>query len=112
MSYDIKFDHDMLIPMDIRGGTYSLTGNNEAWLNITYNYAPIFALHGLSIWNLNGKTAKEIIGIVSPLIKNMVGNGKHDADYWAPTESNAKAALINLVLMAATVPSESVASVT
>lgn len=112
MSYDITFDHDMLIPIDIRGGTYALGESKEAWLNITYNYAPIFQLHGLFILDLSGKAAKEITTILAPIIQDMVGNGKHDDDYWAPTESNAKAALINLVLMAALVPPESVMSVT
>ena len=49
MSYDINLcdpvTHDVLElgdPHDMRGGNYCVGGTIECWLNITYNYAPIF----------------------------------------------------------------------
>lgn len=45
MSYDITLNdpvtHEPLTveaPHQMRGGTYAMSGTNEMWLNITYNY--------------------------------------------------------------------------
>ena len=108
MSYDIelldpitkkviKFDFNH----QIKGGTYALGGDNTAWLNVTYNYAPYYYKYidkEKGIRSLYGKTGAETI----PILKNAISKLKDDIveDYWEPTEGNAKAALLNLLAFA------------
>jgi hypothetical protein len=93
----IEFD----APHEIRGGTYMLGDCREAWLNITYNYAPHFyrvldADKGLR--SLYGKTGAETI----PILESAIAQLGDDvvADYWKPTEGNAKRALDGLLVFA------------
>ena len=79
---------------DIKGGTYCLGGTNNLWLNITYNYGPIYHEHGLDINEIAGKEAVDVI----PVLDKVISELKDDVndDYWQPTEGNAKKALIGL----------------
>ena len=123
MSYDISLNDPVtkkVIVFDdkhqIKGGTHVLEGTNEAWLNITYNYSPIFCkvLGGnnvkLSRYDkmfgseqtgirfLYGKSGAEAIPILEKAIKEL----KNDVNtnYWKPTEGNAKQALNGLLAFA------------
>ena len=106
MSYDIRlldpvtkkpiiFDQ----PHDIRGGTYVPGGTNEAWLNVTYNYARYFERIGRKgIRSIYGKTGAESI----PTLKKAADSLGDDAstNYWKPSEGNAKRALLGLLALA------------
>lgn len=107
MSYDIsltepiggatiQFDS----PHEMRGGTYALGGSREAWLNVTWNYAPHFyrLMGEQGIRSIYGKTGAESLPILKAAADQL--GGDVDPDYWAPTEGNAKRALLQLVAMA------------
>ena len=107
MSYDISLvdpiTRDTLeveTPHQIRGGMYAVGGTTEAWLNITWNYAPfyynIFGEKGIR--TIYGMTGAESI----PVLKEAIAKLGDDvvADYWEPTEGNAKRALHNLLALA------------
>ena len=72
----------------------------EAWLNITWHYAPfyynIFGEKGIR--TIYGMTGAESI----PVLKEAIAKLGDDvvADYWEPTEGNAKRALHNLLALA------------
>ena len=66
--------------------------------NITYNYARNYAKHNFSIKHLIDKTALEAIPELERVIA-LLGDDV-DADYWKPTDGNAKRALISLLTMA------------
>jgi hypothetical protein len=91
-------------PHTITGGTYAMGGTTEAWLNVTYNYAPhfyrLFGDKGIR-WLYGQKVANT----VEPLLAaaSQLGDDVH-RDYWQPTEGNAKAALLNLVQLARLFP--------
>lgn len=58
----------------IKGGTYQVGGTKEAWLNITYNYSPIFREcfgneKGIKV--LEGMTAKQSITVLSEAIAKL-----------------------------------------
>ena len=86
----------------MQGGTYCASGTKELWLNITYNYGPIYkntaALGEDGIYKLNRLSGAESISI----LKCAVAELKDDvaSDYWMPTEGNAKRALLQLLAMA------------
>lgn len=49
MSYDVELRDALTgktlqtdIPHFMRGGTYAVGGTHELWLNITFNYGPLF----------------------------------------------------------------------
>lgn len=124
MSYDITFHQENKVcklPFPPpQGGTYSLNDDFcEAWLNITYNYTNIFTKHGLAIEKpekknrsiriLEGKTASECIKILTSVIPKL-GNDM-DPDYWKATEGNAKRSLVNLLMIAVSVPSDAICHV-
>lgn len=108
MSYDIElvdpvskgrivFDK----PHEIRGGTYMMGGCSEAWLNVTYNYAPHYyrllsAEKGIRI--LYDKTGADTIPLLEKAIAEL--GDDVDDDYWEPTEGNAKRALCGLLAFA------------
>lgn len=107
MSYDIRLadslTHKTLYfdaPHQMRGGTYVLGGTNEAWLNVTYNYAVHFnrVLDNGGIRNIYGKTGAESI----PMLEGAIAQLKNDVseNYWDATEGNAKSALLQLLAMA------------
>ena len=124
MSYGIEFQKNgetCILPFPPpHGGTYCADEDFcKAWFNITFNYAQIFARHGLSIVKrektergirtLEGKTAAECVRILTSVIPKM-GN-ETDPDYWEPTEGNAKKALVNLLTIAVVVPSDAICKV-
>lgn len=111
MSYDVSIinkdtnkEVTITTKHQIRGGTYCLGGTNELSVNITYNYSPFFkkVLGDKGIRVLNGMEIKESI----PLLEEAISKLGDDVDenYWAPTEGNAKEALINLVQLAKLCP--------
>lgn len=85
---------------DIKGGTYKMGGNTEAWLNITYNYGKhyyrVFGEGGIR--TIYGMTGAESI----PLLKNAISQLGDDVsdDYWEGTEGNAKKSLYGLLAFA------------
>lgn len=102
MSYDIYLnepDGDVcqLEKHGITGGTSQMGGTNDAWLNVTYNYAKHFYKHVDSekgIRWLYGKTGKETIARLNLAIDEL-GQDESD-DYWEATEGNARKALLGL----------------
>ncbi len=88
----------------IIGGTYALGGTNEAWLNVTYNYAEHFVrvLGDKGIRSIYGLTGKQSMPILEKAISGLKDNV--NSDYWKPTEGNAKQALINLSTLAMMAP--------
>lgn len=85
----IKLDE----PHFMRGGTYALGGTRELELNVTYNYGKHF-----NYKQLNGLSGVESISILSKAIDVLANDV--NPDYWAPTEGNVKASLIQLRTMA------------
>lgn len=106
MSYDIHLLEPVsrkVIQLDaahhMQGGTCVMGGTCEAWLNVTYNYAPHFdALGKLGIRGIYGLTGAQSIPILTMAIDSL----KDDVndDYWKPTEGNAKRALCQLRALA------------
>lgn len=123
MSYDIslldpvtkatiEFDE----PHQMAGGTYAVGGTREAWLNVTYNYAPIFRkvfgdentelskfekIFGggqTGIRRIYGMTGAQSIPVLETAIKQL--GDDVSPDYWQATEGNAKRALCQLLALA------------
>ena len=82
------------------GGTHAIGGTKEAWLNITYNYAPHYyeVLGEKGIRTIYGMTGAESIPILQAAADRL-GDDISD-DYWESTEGNAKRPLLQLVAMA------------
>ena len=112
MSYDIKLvdpvTKNVLIleePHHMRGGTYAIGGTTKAHLNVTYNYCHIFrtALQSddgiRAIYGLTGAESIPILVAAASTLSDDI-----DDDYWAPTEGNAKQALLQLLTLAAMLP--------
>ena len=99
MSYDIELvDPETRLPVSVprfaEGGTQAIGGSDEAHLNITYNYAPLFysaldADDGIR-W-LYGKTGKRCAVHLRRAVDKL-GTAR-DEDYWRPTRGNAGYAL-------------------
>jgi hypothetical protein len=96
-------------PHQMRGGTYCLTGQPAAKINITYNYAKHFRRvippeeNGENgIRALYGKTGAESIPILKKAIAQL--GDDVDKDYWSPTEGNAKKALHQCLALAQMCP--------
>lgn len=128
MSYDINLVDPITRetlqldePHQMKGGTYCIGGSTDAHLNITYNYAKHYArvfptletprplapewMHKASptlLWGgvraIYGLTGAESIPLLDTAIA-MLGDDV-DADYWKPTEGNAKRALVQLRALA------------
>jgi hypothetical protein len=123
MSYDIELrdpvTHETLLldaPHHMRGGTYAVGGDTDCHLNITYNYSPHFrrafgdenvdlskfdALFGggaTGVRRLYGMSGAESIPVLEAAISAL--GDDVDADYWKPTEGNAKRALLQLLALA------------
>ena len=104
MSYDISLVHPVTRevltvehPHEITGGTYALGGTRNLWLNVTYNYAPHFYRTidpEKGIRAIYGLTGEESIPLFNASLEQLADD--YDQDYWAPTEGNAKAALLGL----------------
>lgn len=121
MSYDLglkcPITNEWLVldaPHMMCGGTYCLSGESRARVNITYNYAKIYEvvltprefkhdyarddgrLHGIrSIYGLTG--AESI-----PILKEAIAKLKDDVTdrHWDATEGNAKASLLQCLALA------------
>ena len=128
MSYDVRFvdaeGEDIPLEHDFRGGTYAIGGSATAELNITYNYARIFervlntarpesafdkmfgGTKQSGIRALYGATAQAIIPRLEAATAMLTGD--RGPDYWAPTEGNARAALLDLLAIARAVPPDAV----
>lgn len=111
MSYDISLINPITtetIQADelhlFMGGTYAAGGTTELWLSVTYNYAHIFSriLGNGGIRKIHGMTGAQSI----PVLKHAAAqlDGATSQNYWAATEGNAKAALLQLVELAALGP--------
>lgn len=128
MSYDIELVDpitretlELDAPHHMRGGTYAIGGTTRAHLNVTYNYAGHFfrVFEGLSaprdnapewmrmnsagpqvhgVRTIYGLTGAESLPILDRAIAQL-GDDVH-ADYWRPTEGNAKRALLQLRALA------------
>ncbi len=111
MSYDISLrdpqtGETAIVPdcHDLRGGTYCIGGTADAWLNVTYNYAPHYyrAFGEKGIRTIYGMTGRESIQALDAAIATL--GIDTDPDYWKATEGNARAALVNLRLLAQACP--------
>ncbi len=107
MSYDIDLTHPVTGEVlhldhkhDMHGGTYALGGTTECSLNVTYNYAKHFwrVLGEGGIRSIYGKTGAETLPILREAAAQLADDV--DDDYWAPTEGNAKAAILQLAALA------------
>lgn len=107
MSYDVYLNDPVTeqvirfdTPHEMRGGTYQMGGSNEAWLNITYNYGTHYyrVMGEQGIRAIYGKTGAEAAPILEAAIVKL--GDDTDADYWKPTEGNAKRALLQLLAFA------------
>jgi hypothetical protein len=111
MSYDISLKDPLtgltaIVPdgHDLRGGTYRVGGDDEAHLNVTYNYSPHYrrVIGPRGIRTIYGMTGAESLPVLNAAIQEL-GTDRDD-DYWEPTEGNARAALENLLLLARALP--------
>lgn len=113
MSYDIRlekdgetvcFDH----PHFEMGGTFAVGGTSEAWLNVTYNYAPYFyrVMGEKGIRTIYGMTAEDSLPVLADAISKL--DNDFNPDYWKPTEGNAKKALQSLWELAKKAPRDAV----
>ena len=128
MSYDIYLKDrvggnvlEFNTPHMMAGGCYQLGGTKEAWLNVTYNYSPLyrdvfepryFPEHECASEAEDGKPAGYLYGIRSiyglsgaesiPVLEAAISKLGDDvsSDYWEATEGNAKSALCQLLAMA------------
>lgn len=109
MSYDITLNDpitketiEVADAHFMQGGTYVLGGTTELWLNVTWNYGPIFrrpeVLGENGIRAIYGLTGAESI----PVLQKAIATLGDDAtpDYWEATEGNAKRPLCQLLAMA------------
>lgn len=104
-------------PHQMKGGTYALGGTNEAWLNITYNYARWYyrddAFGKDGIRAIYGMLAADSIPIIERAIKALENCEENLSDeeikkfeeggstgYWLPTRENAIKPLYQLLSMA------------
>lgn len=132
MSYDICLKDQITgetLELDeahhMRGGTYAVGGMRSAHLNVTYNYAGHYSrvFESLPVprdaapaWMHEHPALKPVRGVrtiygltgvesISLLDKAIAALGNDvSQDYWAPTEGNAKRALIQLRALAAMRP--------
>jgi len=90
----------------LRGGTYAVGGTKEAWINVTYNYAPLFRQtideeKGIRfIYGMTGAASLPILRRAAGLL----GDDVDDDDYWSPTEGNVKRAILKLTALAEMCP--------
>jgi hypothetical protein len=80
--------------------TMSLGKQNGLELGVTYNYYPILrrVMGEGSLHNLYGKTGRESIPMLQDAVKEL--RGEPAEDYFALTEGNVRAALLELLAMA------------
>jgi len=112
MSYDIRLCDPVTnetIEFTIRhyliGGTYTVGGTKEAWLNITYNYSPHFYRlidEDKGIRAIYGMSGAQSISLLKAAVSKLGDDSC--SNYWEPTEGNAKAALLKLIALAEMCP--------
>lgn len=124
MSYDIslvdpvtKETLTMDAPHQMRGGTYAMSGTNEMWLNITYNYAFWFykeyAFGKDGIRSIYGLSGAESIPVLKKAIAGLESTDEELPEeemqkyieqgvtgYWVATRENAIRPLYQLLAMA------------
>lgn len=129
MSYDIYFNDPVTkepIEFDtnhqIAGGTYAVGGTNEAWLNVTYNYADWYYKDGVfpeiegekrGIRTIYGMSGAESIPVLKSAIKALESmeddisyeerrkcEDQGATGYWMPTIENAIKPLYQLLAFA------------
>jgi len=111
MSYDIRLINPITTetieadePHLFAGGTYAVGGTTELWLSVTYNYADLFSrvFGRVGIRNIHGMTGAQSI----PVLRHAAGqlDGTASNNYWDATPGNAKAALLQLLELAALGP--------
>lgn len=94
----VRFDtaHQM------KGGTYTIGGTDEAHLTITYNYSKFYYRDNVfgekGIRTIYGMSGADSIPLLEKAI-NALGDDI-DSDYWTATEGNAKKPLCQLLAMA------------
>ena len=107
MSYDIclrdpvtHLTIELDEPHRMRGGTYTVGGTTDAWINVTYNYARHFerVLGERGIRSIYGMTGAESIPVLEYAASRLADDVSDD--YWEPTEGNAKRALLQLAALA------------
>lgn len=87
----------------VRGGTYCVGGTSELYLNVTYNYATLY--HRVLGWGLSQLDGQLVADTLNHLAKGVAALGTEtDPDYWQPAEGNARAALCDLLSLAAMAP--------
>lgn len=95
------------------GGTYAMGGTTELWLNVTFNYsATIRRTLGMSLWELEGKTAGETVTALLAACALLEQEARAEAqvagtvtaDYWQATAENVRRALAALVAFAELYP--------
>ena len=118
-------------PHHIAGGTYQVGGTTRLWLNITYNYSPFYyraetlgastaeseIIESGGMYSLEDLTIPEARERVLRAIQHLRDEPldihgkpyKDDTempatDYWAPTEANARRALVNLLQLLCLAP--------
>ena len=114
MSYDIyvcRKDNDDTVYLknlhNMGGGTQAVGGTDRAWLNVTYNYAPLFreCFGEGGIHFIENQSVKETLPVLQKGIEYLERTypiteiPKH-VDYWEPTPLNVKKALVDLVNIA------------
>ena len=117
MSYDItivnKHTHEPAHAKEkhsLNGGTYIIGGTDELWLNITYNYAPMF-MKAFAKHEHENKSGIHVIedeelSTTIPWIEEAISSLGTDVgdDYWEVTEGNARKALEDLLALAKMCP--------
>jgi hypothetical protein len=105
-------------PHMMQGGTYAVNGTDEAWLNVTYNYAVWYCKDGVfenkgGIRSINGTSGAESIPILQKAIEALSSADDSWAEekikgaeahgitgYWLPTRENAMKPLYQLIALA------------
>ena len=136
MSYDISLKDPVTgdtvhfdVPHQMAGGTYIVGGTTEAWLNITYNYAPWYYKDGVfpdrgergqefhngltGVRSIYGLPGAESIPVLEHAIKTLESMAEDLPEkkikdykelgitgYWIPTRTNAIKPLYQLLAMA------------
>ena len=101
MSYDISIiGEDVVSPIvhHVKGGTYAVGGTSALEINITFNYSEAFQKafqNEQGIKMLDGMACMEAIPLIVEAMKRL--GDDEVADYWEPTEGNAKRALEGLL---------------
>lgn len=97
-------------PHNIMGGIYHIGCSQDLWLNITYNYGPLFRKafaeyktnDKQGIWVIDGQKVEDTVPILQIAINNL--NTDKTDNYWDATEGNAREALENLLKLAKLCP--------